>query len=173
MADENYYQHDRLDYPFIEGLPRAIDDLDLPYPSSFFVQIDDEYPFLLDLPVELQSSSPYPSSFFVQNENVNDGYPYIDLPDKLNASEPVPWSFFMQKADVNDGYPYLDTSEEIKMGAFCYARNLKKVKIPRSVKKIGQYSFTNTNLSEVIIAKDCSFYDTSFPEECIINYYED
>lgn len=106
MADQNYYQHDG-EYPYLEGLPDTINDVSLPLPSSYFVQMDGDYPFLPNEQKILSASEPFPIGFFSQKDDVNDGYPYIDVPDKLNVSEPVPWSFFIQKADVNDGYPYL------------------------------------------------------------------
>lgn len=82
MADENYYQHDGLDYPFIEGLPRAIDDLNSPYPSSFFVQTDD-YPYVMNVPDGLDFSNPLPIGFYSQNNNE---YPIIsDVPDEIIA----------------------------------------------------------------------------------------
>lgn len=115
MADENYYQHDGLDYPFIEGLPRAIDDVDFPYPSSFYAQMDDEYPFLLDLPVELKISSPYPSSFYAQNENVNDGYPYIDLPEAIEKlTKPLPYIMYKpNKAKKFKCVVVIDNSDDV------------------------------------------------------------
>lgn len=57
------------------------------------------------------------------------------------------------------------------LGAFCNARNLTKIEIPATVKKIGRYAFTNTQLNSVTIASDCTYYDTSFPVGCVINTY--
>lgn len=57
------------------------------------------------------------------------------------------------------------------LGAFCNARNLTKIEIPATVKKIGRYAFTNTLLSEVTIASDCDYYDTSFPAGCVVRFY--
>lgn len=59
------------------------------------------------------------------------------------------------------------------VGAFANATQLRKVSIPRSVKKIGEYAFRNTQLSSVVIARDCVYYSTSFPDNCIINFYPD
>lgn len=57
------------------------------------------------------------------------------------------------------------------IGSFSNATNLRKVSIPPTVKKIGRYSFRNTQLTSVIIARDCEYYDTSFPVGCTVNYY--
>lgn len=54
------------------------------------------------------------------------------------------------------------------LGAFCYAYSLAAVSIPSTVKKIGRYSFTYTNLTSVELADDCTYYSTSFPEGCIV-----
>lgn len=59
------------------------------------------------------------------------------------------------------------------LGAFSNAVRLRKISIPRSVKKIGRYAFTNTQLSQVTIASDCEYYDTSFPAGCVITFYPD
>ena len=61
--------------------------------------------------------------------------------------------------------------ETIYQGAFCDCVNLKKVIIPPSVKYIGEYAFYNTALTAVTIARDCTFFPTSFPPRCTINYY--
>lgn len=57
------------------------------------------------------------------------------------------------------------------IGAFCNCHGLVSVHIPPTVKKIGPYAFYNTQLSQVKIASDCEYYDTSFPENCTIEYY--
>ena len=57
------------------------------------------------------------------------------------------------------------------MGAFMNAQYLTSVLIPQSVKYIGEFAFRNTQLTSVTIADDCVFFDTSFPDGCVINYY--
>ena len=53
-------------------------------------------------------------------------------------------------------------------GAFKYASSLAKVRIPDSVKQIGEEAFRYTGLRRVSIADDCICYPTSFPEGCIV-----
>lgn len=55
------------------------------------------------------------------------------------------------------------------MGAFFNATSLNEIRIPDSVKSIGRYSFANTSLTEVFLAEDCEYYDTSFPSGCLIH----
>ena len=50
---------------------------------------------------------------------------------------------------------------------------LSKVHIPESVKKIGTYSFSGTSLTSVKIAPDCAYSDTSFPSDCVVEFYGD
>jgi hypothetical protein len=64
-------------------------------------------------------------------------------------------------------------TEKIDFGAFANARNLRQVSIPKSCKKIGRYAFRNTQLSSVTIASDCVYYNTSFPDGCVVNFYPD
>lgn len=56
-------------------------------------------------------------------------------------------------------------------GSFMYCANLSYVEIPHSCKSIGRYAFAGTALKKVKIARDCTYYDTSFPEGCEIEYY--
>lgn len=65
---------------------------------------------------------------------------------------------------------FLDNKPQL-IGAFANAIMLKKVSIPESVKRIGQYAFRNTALTSVTIASDCEYYPTSFPDGCVINFY--
>jgi hypothetical protein len=57
-------------------------------------------------------------------------------------------------------------------GAFCDATDLEEIRIPPSVTRIGPYAFAGTKLKKVKIAYSCIFYDSSFPEDCEIEFYE-
>lgn len=58
-------------------------------------------------------------------------------------------------------------------GAFKDCHSLKYVSIPKTCKKIGDYSFENTQVEKVIIPEDCKYnYSTTFPESCVIWRYE-
>lgn len=59
------------------------------------------------------------------------------------------------------------------IGAFANCINLMNVSVPPTVKKIGKYAFYNTQLTSVTIASDCVYYDTSFPDGCVVNFYPD
>ena len=72
---------------------------------------------------------------------------------------------------TNDGISNTKFIETDLLGVFANAKDLQGVSIPKSVKKIGRYSFANTQLKSVTIAKDCEYYDTSFPKGCKINFY--
>lgn len=50
--------------------------------------------------------------------------------------------------------------------------DISSVVIPKSCKKIHPYAFYNTKLTEVTIARDCEYDETSFPDGCIINFYD-
>jgi hypothetical protein len=121
-------------------------------------------------------TKPFPSSLWRIDPNVNDGLPYHEILEEIpeNAfTQPFPSSLWRVDPSFNDGLPYHEILEDVyDLGAFANATNLKKVSIPKTVKKIGRYAFKNTKLTRVTIAKDCEYYSTSFPDGCIINFYE-
>lgn len=95
------------------------------------------------------------------NESISGTY----IIDKLDIYEHSSWRIIdgkLQNIDVPNIKP---------IGAFYNCRGLISVYIPPTVKKIGPYAFYNTQLSRVQIASDCAYYDTSFPENCTIEYY--
>ena len=65
-----------------------------------------------------------------------------------------------------------DLAEKTKCGAFYGCIGLKNAVIPPSVRRIGEYSFSGTDLTEVRIGRNCSYSDTSFPEDCTVSFYE-
>lgn len=95
---------------------------------------------------------------------------FVNLPDTpLQGDSPYTiWRI------GNDNAPYVPLMpEQPLLGAFANATKLKRVSIPRSVKYIGANAFTNTQLRSVTIASDCTYFDTSFPEGCVVNFYPD
>lgn len=104
-----------------------------------------------------------------------DGYPKYSLFPELPTSamrKPYPKALWRIDSLINNSYPYHELLPEVPLlGAFANAVNLKTVRIPETVKTIGRYAFRNTQLTSVTIASDCEYYDTSFPDGCIINFY--
>lgn len=103
------------------------------------------------------------------------GYPinteFIDAPEKA-MNKPYPLAMWRIEDDVNKKFPFNELLLNVDLlGTFANVKDLQEISIPKSVKKIGKYSFTNTQLKSVMIAKDCEYYDTSFPKGCKINFY--
>lgn len=63
--------------------------------------------------------------------------------------------------------------EREALGAFANATSLERVSIPKTVKYIGAEAFRNTLLTSVTIASDCTYFPTSFPDGCVVNFYPD
>lgn len=115
--------------------------------------------------------------------------PYPEGMWRIRSDKLFPWNnLFLDEVDKAIAEPYpkgvwrvTDTgiltqellTEKIDFGAFANAHNLRQVSIPKSCKKIGRYAFRNTQLSSVTIARDCVYYNTSFPEGCVVNFYPD
>lgn len=110
----------------------------------------------------------YPNGVWKINEErglYNDFFPY---------PYPAGFTFIPKDSFIIKNNKLTKSFFEIEeLGAFCHAENLSSVKIPKSVKKIGPYSFTYTSLSEVTIASDCDYSETTFPKDCVINFYSD
>lgn len=93
---------------------------------------------------------------------------FIDAPEKSVVS-PFPKALWriedgkIQHKLFDRGFVY---------GAFANATQLSTVRIPPSVKKIGLEAFAHTQLTSVTIARDCEYYETSFPKGCEINFYD-
>lgn len=95
----------------------------------------------------------------------------ISPPQSCVLYNGFPWTIDSER---NDGLPFpVFAPEPLALGAFANATNLVEVSIPRSVKKIGRESFKHTQLTSVTIASDCTYYPTSFPQGCTINFYPD
>lgn len=98
---------------------------------------------------------------------------FIGMPDYA-MTEPYPYALWRVDDEYNQGFPFTEIApNSIDLGAFANAIKLRRISIPKSCKKIGRYSFRNTQLSSVTIARDCVYYPTSFPDGCIINFYPD
>lgn len=79
-----------------------------------------------------------------------------------------PFWWYVDDGKLTNSY----MADEVVQGAFANCTLLRKVEIPASVKYIGEYAFANTALTTVTIARDCTFFPTSFPLRCIIQYYD-
>lgn len=100
-------------------------------------------------------------------------------PDGYSTVQPVTFSID-EKGNINNltnaiavGTSGMKILHSTFPGAFENAGKLRKIVIPESVKKIGTRSFSGTALKSVKIASDCEYSESSFPEECKIEFYSD
>lgn len=97
-----------------------------------------------------------------------------ELPEPITGTlmqDPYP-PFWWYVEDGDERLQNRFLAEPSAQGAFYDCTQLKKVEIPETVKYIGEYAFANTALTTVKIARDCTFFPTSFPPRCIIQYYD-
>ena len=129
-------------------------------------QIDDQYPTPINAnyPPAFDISKVYSSWSF--SPTVIEGYP-----NPVGVPQPIPfdldkvYSVFRFYPGVMEGYP---APINLDIGAFAYLTNLTSITIPSSVKHIGRYAFYKTGLTSIILADDCTYYSTSFPENCVV-----
>ena len=99
-----------------------------------------------------------------------------DMPDEVPALYESGCPDILWRVDgvTNNGMIYSPLIPNmIAVGAFKDVSTLRRVVIPNSCKRIGLVSFSGTNIREVVIASDCSYSQTSFPEGCTIDFYSD
>lgn len=105
---------------------------------------------------------PYPSGVF----NSFDDYPEFSFWRPINEipTHPFPSGIFT----IYNDYPkYYFGREELFFGAF-NSSPLKEIKGGNNLESIGKYSFRNTELTAVTLPQDCTYYNTSFPEDCTV-----
>ena len=114
---------------------------------------------------------PYPSAFWYVNQGGNDVIHDGELSYHTPAIQsPYPYVFWFVNSDEDDVTHNL-TKDYEPLGACNRCTNLATIIIPESVKKIGPNVATNTSLTSVTIASDCDYANTSFPQNCTINFY--
>lgn len=104
--------------------------------------------------------------WYIDDNGINNAH-FNDMPSA--TEKPFPYALWR----VEDDKVTSDLlGNDLKFGAFANATQLSTIRIPPSVKKIGMESFANTQLTSVTIARDCEYYETSFPKGCEINFYD-
>lgn len=99
----------------------------------------------------------------------NNTFTHASLPDMIpELVQPYPpgvWSISKGRFK----HPLLPSAA--MAGAFLECASLCRVSIPHTAESIGDHAFADTALSKVRIPVDCVYSDTSFPEECTIEFY--
>lgn len=116
------------------------------------------------LPTPVGWQTPYPNGiWYVDNHKLCNS----ELPSKLSYAEPYPFSMWYLNTEVghlhDSAIPF-----PIIVDAFRNCTNLKNIKVSTSVKSIGKLSFENTAVTSVKLAGDCTYYSTTFPQDCVV-----
>lgn len=150
-----------------------------PYPLLFLYKDSTKlegYPIMSSWkdPVPVQSA-PYPAVMFGVDLTKMEGYPTFDSFGEFSPVQQLPYPRDMMGCmgpEQFDGYPTYRVKEFKMFGAFENALELKKITIAQSVKYIADYSFYNTGITKAVISRDCEYFEHSFPEGCVIEFYE-
>lgn len=151
-------------YPYIEDL-EFINIYEDPKPLGVFSMESGDYPYYVGRTLYNVLEKPKPLGVF----QIDSGYPFLEGRKLIKVLE-KPYPLGVPIIEKNK-YPKYDDLNLINFGAFCYATNLQEATIPESCKYIGEFAFRNTQLKEVTIASDCTYYPTTFPDGCIIRFY--
>lgn len=141
------------------------------YGDILWIQGDDLFPYNENfIPMPEKALSEPPDAIFRIDET--DDLPHTNLAPVLNIpalTKPFPDAVFRIEPGEMGNIPFNKLPPNCPaLGAFANANNLSLVRIPNTVKSIGENSFTFTKLTSVQIASDCEYYDTSFPEGCVV-----
>ncbi|MDE7363332.1 MAG: leucine-rich repeat domain-containing protein [Ruminococcus sp.] len=111
--------------------------------------------------------SPFPETLWrTENDRLTHGFLPDEIPEKA-IEKPFPKSLWR----IRDNLTHELLPTYTPLGAFENAEKLQKIIIPESVKKIGKFGFSGTALKTVKIASDCEYSESSFSENCTINFY--
>lgn len=114
--------------------------------------------------------SPFPAALWRMSGDVPTHELYPEVPEKA-VTKPYPKALWRIDVKVSD-LPYHELMPiEILAGAFMGAENLEYARIPETVRKIGRYAFSDTALQKIRISPECEYYETSFPEDCVVEFY--
>lgn len=101
----------------------------------------------------------------------DDKLTHADLPTPISSvmSEPYP-PFWWSVSDGKLTLPNLPAP--VLRGAFANCVSLDTAHIPHSCESIGATAFRNTALESVTISEECDYSNTSFPDDCTVEFYE-
>lgn len=109
-----------------------------------------------------------PSVWYVRDGRlVRDTLPEPLTGNYIQAPYPPFWWYVENGRLTHAGLP-----EPLIDGAFSGCSELRAVSIPRSVKSIGANAFSGTALKRVRIASDCAYLKSSFPDGCVVEFYD-
>lgn len=108
-------------------------------------------------------------------------YTNADDPDVVTSDTvmPQPPTIMMSSMPLSEWrikketvtHELLPTYKLLLDGAFKNAQNLSVVRVPSTVLKIGEYAFFDTNISRVVLNKNCVYNKKAFPSGTKIFYY--
>lgn len=126
---------------------------------------------IIGLP-EITESNVYPDGQWIISAG---GMPYTRLmpnPESVLPVGEIALGAWRIDSTRNDGLPFTELMPvPFPNGAYKDVVELTEIYISESIKKIGSYSFSGTSLTTVKIAPDCAYSDTSFPPDCVVEFY--
>ena len=116
---------------------------------------------------------PFPRLMLSCDNTLHEGYPSFFLLGNFSPTQEKPFPKLMLSCEeeYHNKYPSFRLGNFETFGAFKNTPMLQEVSIPKSVKRIADWTFYNSAIKEVTISKDCIYGEHTFPEGCIIKFY--
>lgn len=150
--------------------------LESPYPKIMWYVSENPYDIKTAATKDYHTpclNYPYPAVMWYVTPDGNDIKTARTKDYHICLEHPFPYILWYVKGPTDPDVTHDYFFEYGKMGAFMGCENLETVKIPKSVKCIGEAGFMDTDITEVKIAVDCLYIpQTTFPEDCDITFYD-
>ena len=116
---------------------------------------------------------PFPRLMLSCDNTLHEGYPSFFLLGNFSPTQEKPFPRLMLSCEeeYHNKYPSFRLGNFETFGAFKNTPMLQEVSIPKSVKRIADWTFYNSAIKEVTISRDCIYGEHTFPEGCIIKFY--
>ena len=170
LEDRNYgsfylNSEERID---ADAMPDSI-QCSSPFPMGVWTLQSDGTLHAGGMPEKIYGQTPYPYGvWYLKSTGVIHAG---GMPDQLEWQIPYGHGIWFVDTDENQ-LTTIDFNELPTLGAFSNAQNMVATVTSDNLQSIGEESYRNTRLRTIEIPQTCTYYPTSFPDDCEVTYKE-